>query len=163
MDVADLLELEGTLQGNWIVDAPAEEDHILGALKPVGQASAALVVIGHQGLELLGQLPQLGHQGFQTGAAAARTGAMLLFAQPALGKGQGQAIESQQLGQEGFGGCHPHLNARSDIEDVIHHPGQGALRPVGDPQQPGGKGWIRDQLAPLLLHGQGRQGVCRFP
>ena len=36
VDVADLLELERTLQGDRIVDATAQEDHILGALKAMG-------------------------------------------------------------------------------------------------------------------------------
>ena len=48
VDVADLLELEGPFQGNRVVDAPAQEDHILGALKLVGQLGAAAVAIGHQ-------------------------------------------------------------------------------------------------------------------
>ena len=79
-----------------------------------------------------------------------------------LGKGQGQAIEGQQLGQEGFGGGHAHFDAGADVEDVGHKPAQGAFGAVSDAQQLGGVGGIGHQQAPLLLHQQGRQGVGGF-
>ena len=145
VDVADLLELEGALERNWIVDAPAQEDHILGVGKQVGQVGAALVVVEHQLLQLGRQQAQGRHQGAQLGGS-------LDTAAAALGKGQGQAVEGQQLGQEGLGGGHPHLNAGADIEDVGHEPTQGALRPVGDAQEFGGEGGIGHQQASLLLH-----------
>ena len=163
VDVADLLELERTLQGNRVVDATAQKDHILSALKAVGQGSAALVVVCHQGLQLLGQLAQLGHQRLELLAAAARANATLPLAHSPLRKCQGQPIESQQLAKEGLGGRNPHLNAGANIKDVVHHPGQGALGPVGDAQQPRPVGRIGHQPATLLLHRQGRQGVGGFP
>ena len=48
VDVADLLELQGAFQGNRVVDAPAQEDHVLGVGEQVGQVGAALVVVEHQ-------------------------------------------------------------------------------------------------------------------
>ena len=48
VDVADLLELQGAFQGNRVVDAPAQKDHVLGVGEQVGQVGAALVVVEHQ-------------------------------------------------------------------------------------------------------------------
>ena len=121
----------------------------------MGQVGAALVVVEHQLLQLGRQQAQGCHQGAQLG------GAVDAAAAP-LGKGQGQAVEGQQLGQEGLGGGHPHLDAGADIEDVGHEPAQGAFGAVGDAQQLGGIGGIGHQEAPLLLHQQGRQGVGGF-
>ena len=96
VNVGDLLKLERPLQGNREVDASPQEDHVLGALKAVGQGGTALVVVGHQGFELLGQLAQLGHQGLELLPAPARAAASLALAHPPLGKGQGQGVCSKK-------------------------------------------------------------------
>ncbi len=133
------------------------KDHVLGVGKQVGQLLAAAVVVVHQGPQLLGQLAQGRRQLSQLLGAVAGGAAAVAF-----GEGQGQAVEGQELAQEGFGGGHPHLDAGADVEDLIHQPSQGALGAVGDPQQARGKGGVGHGPAALLLHGQGRQGVGGF-
>ena len=158
MDVADLLELEGPLHGNRIINAPPKENHILSVGKQVGQLRTALVVVVDHPAHHLRQAAQLKGQGRQP-LRARHPGPSLA----PLGKRQGQAIKSQQLAQEGFRGRHPHLDARADIQQVGHQPAQGTLGPVGDAQQARLVGRICQPLAPLLLHHQGGQGVGRLP
>ena len=106
---------------------------------------------------MLGKIPQTSHQLLQGfGAENPRS------ARAPFGKGNGQAVERQQLTQEGLGGGNTHLDAGADVEDLINHPAQGAFRAVRDPQQTGGEGRIGNGSAPLLLHRESSQGVCRF-
>jgi hypothetical protein len=81
---------------------------------------------------------------------------------PPFRKRQGEAVEGQQLAEEGLGGRHPNLDAGADIQNVGHQPPKRTFRPVGNPQQVGGKGGIAMGKAPLLFHRQGGQGVGRF-
>ena len=177
VDVADLLELEGPLHGDRIVDAPAQEDHILGFREQVGQLGTALVVVLHQALQQVRHGPQAIGQGMQFGGTAQRRfgttggsgGGGLSSGKRGDGqaatfrKGKRQAIEGQELAQEGLGGRHPHLDAGADIEQVGHQATQGALGTIGDPQQSGCEGKTAVGLPALLLHRQGRQGVGRLP
>ena len=57
MDVADFLELEGPLHGNRIINAPAQENDILGIAEQVGQLGATAVVVLDERLQLGRQLP----------------------------------------------------------------------------------------------------------
>ena len=57
MDIADFLELEGPLHGNWIVNAPAQENDILGITEQMGQLGATAVVVLHKRLQLGRQFP----------------------------------------------------------------------------------------------------------
>ena len=65
VDVADLLQLQGPFQGDRIVDAPTEEDHVLGVAEVVSQISAALIVVLNQALQAIGQLAQAVRQGLE--------------------------------------------------------------------------------------------------
>ncbi len=73
-----------------------------------------------------------------------------------LVKGQGQSVKRQQLPRERFGGSHAHLDASSDIEDLIHKADQGVLGAVGNPQEPRCIRRIGHGLATILFHRQGR-------
>jgi hypothetical protein len=88
MDLADLPQLQRTLEGDRVVNAPAQEDHVLGISKQMRQLFTATVMVLHQGPQPRSQLLKL--LGAMAGGATTA----------ALGKGQRRAIESEQLLKE---------------------------------------------------------------
>ncbi len=116
----------------------------------MGEGFGLAIMELHKLLQLLWQLAQLVGHGLdlirRTAAALGR-------------KSHRQAIEGEQLSEEGLGGGDTHLDAGTDVEDVGHLTGEGTFRPVGHTQLSRCESRVTVSRPPFRLHGQSRQGV----
>ena len=144
VDIGELLELQGALQGHRIHQASAEEQGVVAVGKLLSQGRDAAVQ--RQGLfDLVRQLAQVGDQlGLERRDHAV----------PASEHG-GQQGEVGQLGGERLGGGHPDFGARLGHQGQVRLPHAGARGHVAQ-----GQGC---EVADLLSDAQRRQGVRRLP
>ena len=57
MNIGNLLEFQGTFEGNRVVDSASHEENMVGGQIAVGH-KLKLLLIGKQSLNLIGQIPQ---------------------------------------------------------------------------------------------------------
>ena len=143
VDVADLLELEGTLEGDWEIVSAAEEQGI--GRGPVGLGNRLEgVFFLEQGLHFFGNSVQADHKPVQL---------LGIDGTAQLTHTHGDQGEDGQLGGEGFGRGHPDFG-----------PGMGVGAAVGLPRnaRPDHIADAEDMGSAFLGHPNGRKGVGRL-
>ena len=130
VDVGDLLELQGSLQADGVVDIPADEKDGFVVEVDGGIVLDGLPVLQHP-LHLGGEGEQLLHQG---GVLHRPDGVQQ------LGKAQGDEVDHRQLGGIGLGGGHGDLRPGPGVEHIVGLPGDGGAHHIDDgedaPPQP---------------------------
>ena len=124
VDIADLLHFQASLQGDGVVDAPADEEDVLCRHLLGGEPLDPFLVFQ--------QLLDFVRQGLQL---ADHSGG-ILFRQgpPGLGQGNGQHIAGGQLGGVGLGGGHGDFRPCQSVEYMVGFPCDGGAHHVDDGQ-----------------------------
>ena len=143
VDVRDLLELEGALHADGVVDVAADEED-RGVVEVEGGEILDVRPVVQNLLQLGGDQQQLGHNAV-----------VLRLVQGAQGLGAVQAdeVHHRKLGGEGLGGGHGDLRPGPGIEHVVALPGDRGAHHVDDREHPGSQ---------ALGLPQGGQGVHRL-
>ena len=146
VDVRDLLELEGALHADGVVDVAADEED-RGVVEVEGGEILDVRPVVQNLLQLGGDQQQLGHNAV-----------VLRLVQGAQGLGAVQAdeVHHRKLGGEGLGGGHGDLRPRPGVQHVIRLPGDGGAHHIDDGQQ------ARAQALGLPHGGQRVDGLSRL-
>ena len=143
MDVGNLLQLQGALHGNGIIDSPSDEKDLLRSDIAVGKTLDPVLIVQKQ-LDLIRQAAQI-PQHF--------TEFLLCHRMAHAGKLHGEQIQGNELGAVGLGGGNRDLRSGPGIHHIIRLAGDGASHHVHDAEH---------LEAPLLRFPQGRKGIRRF-
>ena len=120
-DVADLLELEGTLEGDRVVVLPAHEEHDFGLRVALGDPSNLRLKFEYL-LDLIGKCLEFGDDPASGGAGEVSD----------TTQQEGDQSEDGDLGGEGFGCGHADLGPGMHVDAAIAFAGDGAGHIVAD-------------------------------
>ena len=143
VDIADLLELQASLQAQGIVQVPADEEHVVPSGEILGHLPDP-VRLGQHLLQLFRKIQDIPDHG---GVCLVVHGAH------DLAEVQAQQVQHRHLGAVGLGGGHGDLRPGPGIQHVVGLPGNGGAHHVDDGQDAG---------APLFGLPQGGHGIQRL-
>ncbi len=146
VDVGDLFELEGALQGHGVVQAAPQEEDVLAIAVLLRQLLDLLLLLQDL-LDLFRRLAQRRHD---PGCLLRGEGAAL------PGEQQPQQVHHQHLGGIGLGGGHGDLRSRPGIDHIVGLPGDRTAHHVGHRQH------VAAALPGLPQGGQGIRRLARL-
>ena len=123
VDVGDFLELEGSLEGDGVVDAAAEEEEVVGGGEGLGELLALVVDGAEDFFDFAGDFGEFGDvvEGFSRGDGGAL-----------LGEVEGEDEEGGELGGEGLGGGDADFGAGVGGDGALGGAGDGGADDVAD-------------------------------
>ena len=122
VDVGDLLQLERSLEGHRVVNAPAQEEKIAPVGEPLG-CLADPVALPQQPAHQLRRAPDFADDL----AGPCRVEEASGDSQP-----ESQKRDGRELGREGLRGSDPDLDSRPRVDDPVSLPGDGATHDIAD-------------------------------